>query len=149
MDMGTRGTCESRAVGPEEMQPDARSTGTRCHYNTKWPFSLRYNLPASPSLVSFFRGGGRAATTSRRGGNNGETPSIVLKSRRTNVRPNSSINLQVNQVADAPAPPPPPWPGFREHLSTPSGASPGLRQPRVYIHVRAYAYIPGRACTRA
>lgn len=41
----------------------------------------------------------RSEDLSPRADNNGEEASIVLKSRRTNARPNSSINLQVNQLA--------------------------------------------------
>lgn len=105
------------------------------------PF-LSLRATSSVSLVSFFRDGGRAATTSRRGGNNGETPSIVLKSRRTNVRPNSSINLQVNQTASIPFPR---WPRAFESIFL----HPPARLPRpdslAYIFMPAYAYI----CTGA
>lgn len=52
---------------------------------------------ASPSEAAYTLAVDAAATMSRRRGQQWQNPSIVLKSRRTNVRPNSSINLQVNQ----------------------------------------------------
>lgn len=57
---------------------------------------LSPSVAASPREAAYSRGGrGRDDVSPR--GQQWQNPSIVLKSRRTNVRPNSSINLQVNQ----------------------------------------------------
>lgn len=73
----------------------------------------------------------RAATMSRRGGNNGKTLQLYWNPRRTNVRPNSSINLQVNQ-GHLPLHPAFFEKGKEGHPSTPFVASPTSPTARIY-----------------
>lgn len=65
----------------------AGSMVARCYYNTKWRIPRHRHI----------RWTHRDDVSPR--GQQWQNPSIVLKSWRTNVRLNSSINLQVNQPA--------------------------------------------------
>lgn len=97
--------------------------------------ALALRLSLSPWLSLAVSAWTRREDVSPRG-QQWQNPSIVLKSRRTNVRPNSSINLQVNQAR--PCPYTPGLSSGKEKKGIP--LRPSARLPRsdgrVYIRVR-------------